>query len=802
MKAKKLIAAVMALCIVGGALPETGLFNRTDNFTPITAYAEDYTEYTDSNYSKYYIYSDHAVLVSVDWWGSYTLPAEVEGVPVTDVLPDATSYISAVDENSQYFCYEDRCLLSKDKTILYKMNNNYSDAKDKIPDTVIEARPYSLSNAGNVGLGSNLKIIDGAFKSGYSTSLIIPSTVTKVTGGAFAKMSQLKTITFINPDTEFDESDDELLISGYKSEYNGEEVINEEIPFEGTIIGSEGSTAQAYAEKHGYEFAAFGSKELEDAEVTLSYFETDNARITYRNLFDHVSIERVSLIGGTWDAEQLKMVYTDVSTDVVIPSEIAGLPVTHMRSHTEYSGTDRDITSITVPNTVKYIGFNFYAYRALKEIVLEDGNTEYTTENGILFNKDKTMLMYAPPAVELEEYTVPDTVTEIHGGAFEFSTTLKKINIPASVETIPRLTFIYNEVLEEINVDSENPNFVSDNGVLIDKANSELMICPANSSVTEYTVPDYIKTIPSGAFAYCKNLTSVVVPESVEEVGVEVFGNCTALTSVKLPDNLKEITNSMFWGCTALKEVNIPENVEKIDLYAFADCDSLENIDIPDKVTGISITAFYNKSWNTPSFESAVKTVRLGKGLKNLIDPASMTGWGGDSHALPKRMSKLEKLIIENPEFVFADFYSMSFAETYGLITRKPKYDEDGNAIRDENGEWVYEIADKAPVTVYGYAGSTAETFAKENDFPFIAFDESGNIPPESTVKGDANKDGKVTISDAVRILQYLANSEKYDLDEQAKTNADVDGEAGVTGKDAAVIQQYDAGAITSLPIK
>ena len=66
---------------------------------------------------------------------------------------------------------------------------------------------------------------------------------------------------------------------------------------------------------------------------------------------------------------------------------------------------------------------------------------------------------------------------------------------------------------------------------------------------------------------------------------------------------------------------------------------------------------------------------------------------------------------------------------------------------------------------------------------------------------GDANEDGKVSISDAVAILQYLANAEKYSLSEQGKLNADVDGTAGVSGKDAAAIQQYDAGIIASLPL-
>ena len=69
------------------------------------------------------------------------------------------------------------------------------------------------------------------------------------------------------------------------------------------------------------------------------------------------------------------------------------------------------------------------------------------------------------------------------------------------------------------------------------------------------------------------------------------------------------------------------------------------------------------------------------------------------------------------------------------------------------------------------------------------------------TMYGDVNLDGKVSISDAVRILQYVSNTSKYSLDEQAKDNADVFNRGdGVTANDAASIQKLDAGVISSLP--
>ena len=92
-----------------------------------------------------------------------------------------------------------------------------------------------------------------------------------------------------------------------------------------------------------------------------------------------------------------------------------------------------------------------------------------------------------------------------------------------------------------------------------------------------------------------------------------------------------------------------------------------------------------------------------------------------------------------------------------------------------------------------GEAFVTNEDAELNDGYPVFKWQQS-----EEILYGDANLDGKVSISDAVAILQYLANSEKYYLNEQARKNADVDGMGGVTGKDAAVIQMYDAGVISS----
>ena len=126
----------------------------------------------------------------------------------------------------------------------------------------------------------------------------------------------------------------------------------------------------------------------------------------------------------------------------------------------------------------------------------------------------------------------------------------------------------------------------------------------------------------------------------------------------------------------------------------------------------------------------------------------------------------------------------------------------DGSDISYKSSNTGVAIVSKSGVITAWGKGTAVITVMSGNDVLEII---NVTVTPEETgtyKAGDANGDSNITISDAVAILQSLANAEKYPLSEQGKLNADVDGVPGVTGKDAAVIQQYDAGAITSLPIK
>ncbi|MBR4362686.1 MAG: right-handed parallel beta-helix repeat-containing protein [Ruminococcus sp.] len=146
------------------------------------------------------------------------------------------------------------------------------------------------------------------------------------------------------------------------------------------------------------------------------------------------------------------------------------------------------------------------------------------------------------------------------------------------------------------------------------------------------------------------------------------------------------------------------------------------------------------------------------------------------------------------------------FAETNG--TYKSLGYHMASGISQKSAPAVYADGQTPPVTTTTESATTTtttETTTTTAESTTTTTTESTTTTtatvPVNTVLGDANLDKKVSISDAVAILQFIANKDKYGLNEQALDNADVYARGdGVTARDALSIQKLDAGAITSLP--
>ena len=296
-------------------------------------------------------------------------------------------------------------------------------------------------------------------------------------------------------------------------------------------------------------------------------------------------------------------------TSVTIPESITSI---NHYAFSECSG----LTSITIPKSVTSIGCTMVMdCNNLTEIIVDSENENYSSsEDGVLFNKDKTTLICCPAAktgeysipegvttigdyafwgcVGLTSVIIPETVKSLGTAIFHACTSLTSIHIPKSVNSIAFNTFMGCNNLTTIYVDSGNEKFSAENGVLFNKDKTTLLCYPAGKSGA-YTISESVSRINDASFYGCRNLTSVTIPNSITAISYVAFHGCSGLTAITIPETVTVIERGAFEECTGLTSVNIPENVTEIGYEAFCYCSSLNSLTIPENVTEIGNNAFY-----------------------------------------------------------------------------------------------------------------------------------------------------------------------------------------------------------------
>ncbi len=194
-----------------------------------------------------------------------------------------------------------------------------------------------------------------------------------------------------------------------------------------------------------------------------------------------------------------------------------------------------------VPEGVTVIGSGaFSGCRFMQEIILPEGLE--TVENSAFSQ-----------CASLESMTVPDSVTTIGNSAFQMCGMLKTLHLGKNLTSLGSSCFAFNDNLQEVTVDPANPAYQSIDGVLFNKAGTELIQYP-NSRAGDgtYVIPD---GVTSFSFLRCDKLTDVTIPEGVTALETMCFGLCSGLTSVTIPQSVTRIDSMAFYSCGKLQDV-------------------------------------------------------------------------------------------------------------------------------------------------------------------------------------------------------------------------------------------------------
>ncbi len=291
---------------------------------------------------------------------------------------------------------------------------------------------------------------------------------------------------------------------------------------------------------------------------------------------------------------------TSVSGEVVIPSTLDGYQIVGIGNFS--FANCYDITSITIPNGVRYIDDS--AFRSCESLA----NIELP--NSINYIGDYAFI-YCKSLINVE---IPSSVRDIGMGIFQGCSGLTNVIIQNGLTYIEYETFSYCNNLTNIEI----PNSVEYIGGYAFNSCYNLI---------DIEIPNSVECIDEYAFNGCEILASIEIPDSVTSIYDGAFNNCDALTSVFLSENVTTIKGNPFSGCNSLESIEVdvnnpnycsennvifnkdktnlicasgkrgnyivPDGVIVISDSAFSRCSSLTSIIIPSSVTTIGENAFF-----------------------------------------------------------------------------------------------------------------------------------------------------------------------------------------------------------------
>lgn len=334
--------------------------------------------------------------------------------------------------------------------------------------------------------------------------------------------------------------------------------------------------------------------------------------------------------------------YLGTESTVELPEEIDGNRVVGISSNA-FAG-NKSVQNIVIPETVKEIGsWAFVDIENLQAISVDSKNESFCDENGVLFNKDKTVLLRYPSLKQGESYEVSGGVVEIAETAFYGTQALKKVEFPSTLLKISRYAFYY-------------------------------------SGIESVIMPDSVNEVGESAFLRCKALKSITFSKNVETLAETVLGDCSALVELNLPENLKTIEDCALINCKALVEINFPNGLETIGNYVFSGCNSIVSLVFPDSVKRVG-AFFYNVTQDIGSYiKRKINSVFFGNGIAEF-----------DVYSVLVADLKQINISDSNPNYVVID--GVIFSADMKQLILCPQYKTEEEYIIPEGVERIGEYA-------------------------------------------------------------------------------------------------------------
>lgn len=284
---------------------------------------------------------------------------------------------------------------------------------------------------------------------------------------------------------------------------------------------------------------------------------------------------------------------------------------------------NKHLTHLIIPTSVSLVDWRvFRGCVGLLDIKVAEGNSQYSSVDGVLFDSRRASLV-AYPGGRTGSYVIPEGVSEIKSSAFEGKAT--SLTLPSGVTNVED-RFSECTSLRDIEVVKDNAGFRSVDGVLFNADMTTLIYCPRGKEGF-YAIPASVTTIQKYAFADCAGLTRVTIPSGVSKIEDYAFQGrlqgCTALLSIDvakenshyssvdgvlfnkeqtvliqyptgkvgnyvIPVGVERIGNLAFSKSKGLSEITIPSGVRSFGFEAFSDCIGLHRVIIPDSVSSFS----------------------------------------------------------------------------------------------------------------------------------------------------------------------------------------------------------------------